>query len=72
MLTPMNKEQLWKELTALPPVAQKQVWDLIAYLKTQVVKPRLREEPFVGIWRDNDAMTDSSAWVRAAREHEWK
>lgn len=31
----------------------------------------LREEPFVGMWRDREDMGDSTGWVRQAREREW-
>jgi len=28
-------------------------------------------EPFVGMWRDRQDLTDSSQWVRQLRESEW-
>lgn len=31
----------------------------------------LREEPFVGMWKDREDMNDSSRWVRDLRQHEW-
>jgi hypothetical protein len=76
----MNQDQIWQDLSALPPAARQQALDFIAFLRNRYVhdeieeksKSSLREEPFVGIWRDNEAMTDSSAWVRESRQREWK
>jgi hypothetical protein len=31
----------------------------------------LQNEKFIGMWRDREEMTDSSAWVRKVRESEW-
>ncbi len=46
--------------------------------KDQPIIPRekperrsLREEPFVGMWRDREDMTDSTEWVRQIRQREW-
>jgi len=77
----MNQEQIWQDLSALPPAARQQALDFIAFLRGRYAKSataakqtrsNLREEPFIGIWRDNEAMIDSSAWVRKTRRHEWK
>lgn len=76
----MNQEQIWQDLSALPPAARQQALDFIAFLRNRYaksdaieekVKANLREEPFVGVWRDNEAMTDSNAWVRQTRQREW-
>lgn len=43
-------------------------------LKDERKEPKqrsLQEEPFVGMWRDREDMTDSTDWVRQAREREW-
>ena len=69
----LNRESIWRDLVALPPEAQKMVIDYIAYLRlyyTQVSTeklPDLRDEPFIGLWRDREDMMDSEAWVRAMR-----
>ncbi|RLA96665.1 MAG: DUF2281 domain-containing protein [Deltaproteobacteria bacterium] len=56
------------------------VIDFIAFLRMRYVeegsgevKPSLalRDEPFVGIWRDRKDMVDSSEWVRKVRTQEW-
>ena len=31
----------------------------------------LREEPFVGMWRDREDMVESTEWVRESRQREW-
>lgn len=76
----MNQERIWQEFTALPPEAQRQVMDFIAFLRIHYAEmPRekadaqseLTKEPFVGLWRDRKDMQDSTAWVRNVREREW-
>ena len=40
----------------------------------QAARPKrrpLKEEPFVGMWRDREDMADSSEWVRKLRQREW-
>ncbi|MCA9974618.1 MAG: hypothetical protein R3E31_04750 [Chloroflexota bacterium] len=76
----MNQEQLWHELTDLPPAARQQVYDFIAFLRGRYAQtgevstqstPDLRNEPFVGIWQDREDMNDSTTWVRESRQREW-
>jgi hypothetical protein len=77
----MIQEQILQSLNRLPPVAQQEVLDFIAFLQTRYdvqaspEKPatatRLCDEPFVGMWRDRADMQDSSAWVRRVRTQEW-
>jgi len=76
----MQAEQLWNDFTALPEDAQKQVTDLITFLRqsTNKIKPMLqaerislKEEPFVGMWKNRDDLKDSTEWVRNLRESEW-
>lgn len=43
-------------------------------LKDERKEPKqrpLREEPFVGMWRDREDMADSNEWVRETRQREW-
>jgi hypothetical protein len=76
----MDQNKVLEELSALPPAAQQQVIDFIAFLQTRYSKttskrkrsPRLSDEPFVGIWRNRKDMADSNMWVRKARADEWK
>ncbi len=70
----MMPEQMLREWAALPPQAQQQVADFIAFLRLRYgpssqERPKLdlKDEPFVGMWRDREEMQDSSAWVRAQR-----
>ena len=76
----MDATTLVRDIVSLPPEAQKQVTDFVAFLKTRYsVAPRVRktkriklaDEPFIGMWRDREDMQDSSAWVRSLRESEW-
>lgn len=76
----MNPEQILRDLSALPPMAQRLVIDFIAFLRLRYAQessedmntlPALRDEPFIGMWRDRTDMRDSSAWVRTIRTREW-
>jgi hypothetical protein len=77
----MENSRIIQDIASLPPEAQEQVIDFIAFLKTRYPTPppsakakrgKLVEEPFIGMWRDRDDMLDSSAWVRQLRQREWK
>ena len=76
----MTKEEILSEIAALPPEAQRQVENLITVLKERyqdspAVKTApssdIRSEPFVGMWRNREDLSDSTAWVRNAREKHW-
>lgn len=76
----MDQKTLWRQYTALPVDAQRQVADFIAFLATRyraapATRPphvsNLSDEPIVGMWADRDDLADSSAWVRTLREREW-
>ncbi len=77
----MEAISIVEEIESLPPEAQKQVFDFVAFLKTRYQKsPAARrrrrgkpsEEPFVGMWADREDMADSSTWVRDLRRREWE
>jgi hypothetical protein len=77
----MAQNDIVKEFDNLPPEAQKQVIDFIAFLQTRYrtgdtkkakQKGKLADEPFIGMWRDREDMRDSGAWVREVRTREWK
>lgn len=75
----MEPEKIVNEINSLPPAAQKQVLDFIAFIKTRYRKPVERrtqkasfsKEPFFGMWKDRTDMEDSSDWVRKTRKSEW-
>lgn len=75
----MRQDGFLRDFNALPPDAQKQVEDFVAFLQTryQPVKrrtkkvSRLSESGFIGIWRDRDEMKESTQWVRETRKREW-
>ena len=75
----MSQKTVWQDFVKLPPEAQRQVMDFIAFLQARYVSPRPRKnakptklasEAFIGMWRNRDDLQDSSAWVRNARERE--
>ena len=76
----MEQEKIFNEFSNLPPAAQRQVSDFIAFLRKRY-KPSQREkqskninlidEPFIGIWKDREDMKNSSTWIRNVRESEW-
>jgi len=77
----MKQNKVWRELMTLPPEIQQQVFDFIDFLHsryssapktiTDEKKVKLREEPFIGIWKDRAEMADSTEWVRNLRKQEW-
>jgi len=77
----MRSASIVREIASLPPEAQKQVIDFIAFLKTRYPTPKvvkktrrtpLTDEPFIGMWRDRDDIQDSTDWVRNLRQREWE
>lgn len=77
----MNLQTAWQLFFSLPPEAQQQVVDFMAFLQTRYPTattqqpppglPELSEEAFLGIWRDRSDMQDSTRWVREQRQREW-
>ncbi|TYT73343.1 DUF2281 domain-containing protein [Desulfobotulus mexicanus] len=76
----MKDSALIREFVSLPPEAQKQVMDFVAFLKTRYPEKKekkqkkshlLEKEPFIGMWQDREDMKDSSEWVRNTRQKEW-
>ena len=76
----MEQDSLWSEFAALPPEAQREVSDFIAFLRARYARSRpdkkskqtkLTDEAFIGMWRDRQDLNESTAWVRALREREW-
>jgi hypothetical protein len=77
----MEQNRIDDEIKKLPPIAQKQIFDFIAFLKARHQKTgndkkpekkvSLMDEPFIGIWKAREEMKDSSLWVRKSRKSEW-
>lgn len=68
------------QFNTLPPTAQRQVVDFIAFLQTRYrsatgvtveQNASLADEDFIGMWRDREDMQDSTDWVRKNRVAEW-
>ncbi|MBN1873736.1 MAG: DUF2281 domain-containing protein [Anaerolineae bacterium] len=75
----METANIAREITSLPPEAQQQVLDFVAFLKTRypTIAPvkrskriKLTDEPFIGMWQDRDDMQDSGLWVRNLPKNE--
>ena len=76
----MEPEKIFDDISNLPPEAQRQVVDFIAFLRTrykrterekQTERIDLVNEPFIGIWKDREDMNNSSKWLRNVRKAEW-
>ena len=76
----MQARSIIREVAALPPAAQKQIIDFVAFLKARysrvpavmkAKRTKLAKEPFVGMWRTRRELQDSQAWVRSLRQREW-
>jgi len=74
----MTQDNILSKFGALPPEAQQQVLDFMAFLETRY-RPaksttstrRLADEKFVGLWAGRKDLQDSSGWVRRVRVSEW-
>jgi hypothetical protein len=75
----MKQKSIWQQFSSLPPEAQRQAADFIAFLQTRYTPARSRpskitrlsKEAFIGIWRNRKDMRNSTAWVRNLRAREW-
>jgi hypothetical protein len=76
----MEQEKIFDDISNLPPEAQRQVVDFIAFLRTrykrseqekQTKRINLVNEPFIGIWKDRKDLNNSSKWLRNIRKTEW-
>jgi len=70
-----------QEIESLPPEAQNQIIDFVAFLKERYqagqsvqksARGKLIDEPFIGMWRQREDVRDSVAWVREFRRREWE
>jgi hypothetical protein len=77
----MELEDIWRQFDTLPSEAKREVVDFIAFLQIRYERPasvkkakrsKLKNEPFIGMWKDRDDMSDSVAWVRDIRRRHWK
>jgi hypothetical protein len=76
----MPGQELLDEFFSLPAEAQRQVLDFIAFLRqrytlfepaSQSLDIDLISDSFIGMWRERQDLSDSTAWVRSVRETEW-
>ena len=73
----INITELETEIENLPEEAQLLLIDFLEILKKRYSKPlktdkKLEDEPFIGIWKDREEMSDSSTWVREVRKQQWR
>ena len=77
----MDAAKITREMASLPPEAQKQILELVVFLKTRYLsapasgtakRRKLTKEPFIGMWRNRKDMQDSTAWVRKLRQCQWE
>ncbi len=76
----METESIYNDISNLPPEAQRQVKDFVAFLRVRYRTPARKEtrqlqkitnEAFIGIWKDREEMKDSDKWLRTMRKTEW-
>ena len=70
----MDIAQLINDIEQLPPEAQRQIENFIAFIKTRyqpAVKTKLPEEEFVGMWSNPPQNQDSAQWTQNTQESEW-
>lgn len=76
----MAISKITQDINSLPPEAQRQVADFVAFLQERYTtapskksrRARIRKEAFVGMWKDRVEMKDSIAWVRQTRRTQWR
>ena len=80
-----TQQQIQQDLSRLPEDMLQEVWDFAMFLQekrkqnvvlrgmktTQANNQPLSQEPFIGIWKNRQEMTDSSEWVKQLRKEEW-
>ena len=80
-----TQQQIQQDLSRLPEDMLQEVWDFAMFLQEkrkqhgvlrqiktkQVNNQPLSQEPFIGIWKNRQEMTDSSEWVKQLRKEEW-
>ena len=80
-----TQQQIQQDLSRLPEDMLQEVWDFAMFLQekrkqnvvlrgmktTQANNQPLLQEPFIGIWKNRQEMTDSSEWVKQLRKEEW-
>ena len=76
----MATPRILQNIQKLPPEAQKQVSDFVAFLNARYSaanrsrktrRVRLAKEPFIGMWKNRADMRDSVNWVRQMRREQW-
>jgi hypothetical protein len=62
----MDADQLWKEYSSLTPEEQQTA-------KSQHEGQQIAwdKDPFIGMWRDWDDMSDGARWIRDLRDREY-
>ena len=75
----IDRDDLWRQYADLPPLAQREVIDFIAFLTARLSRPAMAKpggdvmaEPFVGMWSDRDDIPCGADWVRELRQREWR
>ena len=76
----MAISRIVQDIDSLPPEAQRQVADFVAFLQERYVsapakksrRAKLAKEPFVGMWKGRSDMKDSVEWVRQVRRDQWR
>ena len=76
----MSENPAIEMLQTLTPEHQKQVIDLISFLKNREQMTSVaatcemeswESDPFFGLWSDRTDLTDSVQWVRQLRQSQW-
>lgn len=77
----MDTAKIVREMASLPPEAQKEVIDFLAFVKARypssavakrAKRANLTKGPFIGMWKGRTDMEDSTAWVRHLRQRQWE
>jgi Protein of unknown function (DUF2281) len=74
----MTNEEIIREFAELPPDAQREAENFISFLRERYKKKSenltdfaVKNDSFVGMWKNREDMHDSSTFVRELRQREW-
>jgi len=76
----LKSENILQQFDILPAEAKREVIDFIAFLQIRyerpvfvkkAKRPKSKNEPFIGMWKDRDDMSDSVTWARDLRRQKF-
>ncbi len=72
----MNKQLLKSLVELISSLSEEErnlLYEMLGLLfsSSETTPQSLRDEPFIGMWKNQEGLQDSSHWVRRIRQQEW-